>query len=119
MKNNQNVIIAIALSFLVIVGWQFFIIGPKLEAERLRIESQRQAETAAQTPAPSAPAATPGVPVPPAADAAVPVPGAAIVGGVPRDMALAKTERVKIDTPSLMGSINLTGGRLDDLLLAD
>ena len=32
MKNNQNVIIAIALSFLVIVGWQFFIIGPKLEA---------------------------------------------------------------------------------------
>ena len=31
----------------------------------------------------------------------------------------AQIERVKIDTPSLKGSINLTGGRIDDLLLAD
>ena len=36
-----------------------------------------------------------------------------------RDQALAQSERVKIDTPSLKGSINLTGGRIDDLLLAD
>ena len=34
-----------------------------------------------------------------------------------RDKALAATQRVKIDTPSLIGSINLTGGRLDDLKL--
>ncbi len=27
MKNNQNVIIAIALSFVIIVAWQYFIIG--------------------------------------------------------------------------------------------
>ena len=34
-----------------------------------------------------------------------------------RDAALAASQRVKIDTPSLSGSINLTGGRIDDLRL--
>ena len=31
---------------------------------------------------------------------------------------LASTPRVKIDTPSLQGSINLKGAQIDDLLLA-
>jgi hypothetical protein len=44
MKNNQNVLIAIVLSFLVILGWQYFIIGPKLEAERQRLAAE-QAQT--------------------------------------------------------------------------
>ena len=33
-------------------------------------------------------------------------------------MALAEQPRVKIDTPRLHGSIDLVGGRLDDLTLA-
>ena len=41
MKNNQNVIIAIALSFLIIVAWQFFVIGPKMEAERKRLAAEQ------------------------------------------------------------------------------
>ena len=124
MKNNQNVIIAVALSFLVIVGWQFFIIGPKLERQR---QAAQQAEQVAQTPSPAPGAATspaaPGTVPTPAAPGTAPAPStqpaAAIAGVVPRDSALARTERVKIDTPSLKGSINLTGGRIDDLLLAD
>jgi YidC/Oxa1 family membrane protein insertase len=121
MKNNQNVIIAVALSFLVIVAWQYFVVSPKLEAERQRLaaEQAQQAATtpppAPGTPAPATPAgtATPSVPNTPG----VPTPAAA--GKVPRETALARSERVKIDTPSLKGSINLTGGRIDDLLLAD
>ena len=38
---------------------------------------------------------------------------------MPREAALAASQRVAIDTPSLKGSINLKGGRIDDLLLAD
>ncbi|MGB6119142.1 MAG: membrane protein insertase YidC, partial [Mesorhizobium sp.] len=59
-----------------------------------------------------------------------PAPGAtAPQGGIPgqstaqaeanRDAAIAATPRVKIDTPSLMGSINLTGARIDDIKLRD
>jgi YidC/Oxa1 family membrane protein insertase len=121
MKNNQNVIIAVFLSFLVILGWQFFIIGPKLEAERQR----QQAELArtkdaipgtvegTQAGQPATPAPTAGAPA--AAPSALP----AAVPAVARETAVAATQRVKIDTPSLKGSINLTGGRIDDLLLAD
>lgn len=121
MKNNQNVIIAVALSFLVIVGWQFLIVGPKLEAERQR-QAAQQTEQGPTTPspasgtAPTAPAA-PGTATTPAVSSAPP--SAASAGVLPRDQALAGSGRVKIDTPSLKGSINLTGGRIDDLLLAD
>ncbi len=34
-----------------------------------------------------------------------------------RDAAIAATPRIKIDTPAVVGSINLAGGRLDDLKL--
>ncbi len=124
MKNNQNVIIAIALSFLVILGWQHFIVGPKLEAERQRVAAE-QARTADAVPGTvtgtQAPGAmpVPGAAAPPGAPSTTPAaPGAATPAVVTRDAALAASNRVVIDTPSLKGSINLQGGRLDDLLLA-
>jgi YidC/Oxa1 family membrane protein insertase len=117
MKNNQNVIVAIVLSFLVILGWQYFIIAPKLEAERQRQIAEQQARTtdaapaaAAGTPVPApqgaSPAAPGASPAPPGAAPAVPAgtPGLAVL---PRDAALAGAQRVTIDTPSLKGSINL------------
>jgi YidC/Oxa1 family membrane protein insertase len=126
MKNNQNVLIAIALSFLVIVGWQYFVIGPKLETERQR-QAAEQAQTtdaapgaATGTQAPGAvPGAAPSTPAAPGS-AAPTAPAAAAAGAVlPRQAALEAAERIAIDTPSLKGSINLQGGRIDDLLLAD
>jgi YidC/Oxa1 family membrane protein insertase len=121
MKQNQNVILAIALSFLVILGWQYFIIGPKMEAERLRQEALQAEQAGAgptATPAPgttttAAPGATTAT-APNAPTSAAPAPVT-----MARDAALTQTARVPIDTPSLKGSINLTGGRIDDLLLAD
>jgi YidC/Oxa1 family membrane protein insertase len=127
MKQNQNVIVAIVLSFLVIFGWQTFIIQPKIEAERQRIEAE---EARTQDAAPGtvtgtqAPGATTGTQAPetpgaPAAPAAAPsAPAATAPVAMPREQALAQAERVAIDTPSLKGSINLQGGRIDDLLLA-
>jgi YidC/Oxa1 family membrane protein insertase len=120
MKNNQNVIIAIVLSFLVILGWQFFIINPQIEAERQRQEAEA-ARTLDATPgtvtgtqAPDAPAAA--GPAPSAAPPAAPATAPAVAT---REVVVAASQRVAIDTPSLKGSINLTGGRIDDLLLAD
>ena len=45
------------------------------------------------------------------------VPGTDGAAAATREAALAATPRVKIDTPSLSGSINLTGGRIDDVRL--
>ena len=47
MENNRNFLIAMALSIAVLIGWQFLVVSPRMEAER-----QRQAELAeSQTPA--------------------------------------------------------------------
>ncbi|HYE01285.1 MAG TPA: membrane protein insertase YidC, partial [Alphaproteobacteria bacterium] len=56
----------------------------------------------------------------PGAAAVVPgsVPGAAATART-REQVVAEGSRVKINTPRLHGSINATGGRIDDLTLAD
>ena len=116
MKNNQNVIIAIALSFLVIVGWQYShrraedrggAAAARGASSRSRRRHRRRHASAPRR------ASAPGRPERRrrAGSAGAPAPGAAVAGAVPRDAALAGSERVKIDTPSLKGSINLTGGR--------
>ena len=114
MENNRNFFITIALSVLILVVWQVFYMNPRIEAQReaTKVEQARQEQT--QAPASGTPATgeshnIPGAAAPSAAGTAQPA--------ETRDQALAGTARVKIDTPSLAGSINLTGARLDDLVL--
>jgi YidC/Oxa1 family membrane protein insertase len=103
--DQKNLILAIALSLAILLGWQMFIEGPRQEA--IEAEQARQAELAGRNPD------TIGVPAVPPAGEQVQAPGA------PRARAevVAETDRIAIDTPSLTGSINLTGGRFDDLTL--
>ena len=114
MSNQQNMILAIALSLMVIVLWQFFVVGPMIEEER-----QRQL---AQQPAVSE-GVTGDVQAPGTDQAGAPqAPGTGAPGAPPtlsREQTIANAARITIDTPSLKGSINLAGGRIDDLLLAD
>lgn len=109
-ENNRNMIIAIVLSVVVLFGWQFFIAGPQLE----QAQKRAQIEQAQQAPATDTGLATP------AADGSTPAATTATSASgtfADRASALAATPRVPIDTPSLSGSISLTGGRLDDLQL--
>jgi len=119
MQNNRNFLITIALSVLILTLWQVFYMNPRVERERevARIETERQAEQQAQTGAqggsdvPAAQQGSPGA-----------LPSVAGNDGVPqasREQALAASQRVKIETPSLGGSINLVGARIDDLLLKE
>ncbi|RWP68998.1 membrane protein insertase YidC [Mesorhizobium sp.] len=119
MENNRNFFITIALSVLILSLWQYFYVLPHSEAQReaARIEEQRIAELKK-----AAEAASPGsseTPVP--QQGAIPnapnAPGTDGTTLASREQALASTKRVRIDTPSLEGSINLTGARLDDLKL--
>ncbi|MCM2401215.1 membrane protein insertase YidC [Rhizobium sp. S153] len=115
MQNNRNYIIAIALSVLIVFGWQFFIMNPRIEAQRkaeqARIEEQAKTAPAADQ---NAAAATPGT-----VNGTLPGSTATAASGVDRDAALAKSARVVIDTPALSGSINLAGARFDDLKLKE
>ncbi|MEO7223214.1 MAG: membrane protein insertase YidC, partial [Devosia sp.] len=117
-ETNRNMILAIGLSVVVIFGWQFFIAGPQME------RAQRQAQIAAEQAAAANPglATTTTTTTAPVAPGAATTPAEAVPAGVPstfadRASAIAATSRVAIDTPALIGSINLRGGRLDDLQL--
>ncbi len=110
--NSKNLILAISLSMAVIFGWNYFYGLPSAERQR---QAAAQKQTAEQTT--PAPAGAPGAGSAPAGTVAAP--GAAPAAAVIKDRAtvVADTQRVKIDTPSLIGSIDLKGGRIDDLLL--
>ncbi|EYD76802.1 Inner membrane protein translocase component YidC, long form [Rubellimicrobium mesophilum DSM 19309] len=97
---NKNLLLATALSFVVILVW-FFLFPPKEQA-----------------PSPD-PATVTSQEVP----EAVAAPDANEAGAVAADVAeesapaAADAPRVAIDTPSLTGSLSLHGARLDDLAL--
>ena len=90
-NNNKNLILATALSFLVILVW--FVLFPPPDAP----------------PAPLTPAVV---------TADVATPAVSDVAGQPEaPEAVPEAPRLTIDTPKLSGSISLLGGRIDDLSL--
>ncbi len=119
MENNRNFLITIVLSVLILTVWQVFYMNPRIEAQRevARIEQER-VEAEKKAAGQGAPGAS-DAPAQPGATPPAGIPGTDGGTAQSRDDALATTQRVKIDTPSLSGSINLTGARLDDLKLKE
>lgn len=118
-NNNKNTVLAIVLSLLVLLGWQYFYAGPKLEKERLVAEQKAQNE-AAQT-AKSSNTTTVDVNGAPKASSTANVPGSASNEFVTedREKAISSAKRIAFENDHIKGSINLTAGRLDDLQLKD
>ena len=116
-EDQKNLFIAMGLSLLVIVGWQYFYAGPKLDHARDTV-AQVQGEAPKAPPA-AVDGAAPAIPAVPQTPGAVPAPAAAAIPPVAlsREAALAASPRVAIDTRSLKGSISLKGGRIDDVSL--
>ena len=115
MTDQKNTILAIVLSALVLIGWQLYFGLPQVEKQK-QIQ-QQQAQEHAQPGAP-APQAVPSTQAPPAASPQAPAqPGAVPGRAMTREEALAASPRVRIETPSVAGSISLRGGRIDDLSL--
>ncbi|ERP88858.1 insertase [Labrenzia sp. C1B10] len=116
ISENRNTILAIVLSLIVLLGWQYFVAAPQLERQQAELQAQQEAaqKAATGTTNPDAPQPTGSQ----GANTAAPAAGqqAAFAN---RDTALAASQRVIIDTPSLEGSLNLKGGRLDDIRLKD
>jgi len=115
MTDNRNTILAVILSGIVLIAWQYFYNVPQME--RQRAQSQQQAELAKKPQADAGSSASPQAPA--AASPATPGNSAPVASEtvLPRDAAIAASPRVKIDTPRLSGSISLKGARIDDLSL--
>jgi YidC/Oxa1 family membrane protein insertase len=106
----RNLILAAVLSLLVLIGWTML-------SDRFFPEAGFKPALAPQTAASGASPAARGVAAP-ATPGSVP---AAVpqTGSRARDVVLAESPRVAIDTPRLQGSINLKGARFDDLVMTD
>jgi len=126
INDQKNMFLAIGLSLLVILGWQYFIGGPQLERQReeARLKQQQQQQQTQQTQqttpgtAPQ-PGTAPGASAQPGAATTPSVPGQPTVPGqtLTREAVLAASPRVAIETPTIHGSISLRGGRIDDVSL--
>ncbi|HEY8593268.1 MAG TPA: membrane protein insertase YidC [Sphingomicrobium sp.] len=102
MNDSKNLIVAVVLSMLVLLGWSwaantFF---PTANPPSTKIVDGKQQ------------------PLPPTAQAQPSAPATAKVRQSV-SQALGSAPRVAIRTPSLTGSINLKGAQIDDLLLVD
>jgi YidC/Oxa1 family membrane protein insertase len=119
MTDNRNTILAVILSGLVLIGWQYFYNVPQMEKQRAAQQAQSELAKPAPQPGTTAPpATTPQTGTAPAPSANAPATNQpAAAAPVSRDTAIASVPRVKIDTPRLSGSISLKGARIDDLSL--
>lgn len=100
MPEMRNLIIAVVLSTVVLLGWQFFIEKPKQETARLQaVELAERAQSETVLP-----------------NIEQHAPQQALVTS--REQRIEQAPRVKINTGSVHGSVNLKGLRIDDLTLA-
>ena len=100
-NDNKNTMAFIAVAFVILIGYQFLVLGPQQKRAQAELQAKKAAE--AQT------AAKAGVTL----DAS----GNPAPMRLSRDAAKAQSPRIAVDTPSLSGSIALKGARIDDLLL--
>jgi len=91
--DNKNLIVAVILSVIILVGFQYFYVKPQQDHYRQQVLAQKLAQQVKPENVPEASA--------------------------PRERGaiIREAVRVKIITPELEGSVNLKGARLDDLSL--
>ena len=102
--DTRNVLMAVILSTIIIVGWQVLVIDPELkksQAELSKVEKNVPANSAAGTPA--APSLNNKLPAP--------------EKYISRLEAISSEQRVKLENAKLTGSISLTGALIDDVTL--
>ncbi|UAB78200.1 membrane protein insertase YidC [Erythrobacter sp. SCSIO 43205] len=109
MDNQRNLLLAVVLSGLLILGWdfgmRFFYPTPPDPVAEASEDIESPVANAVSDTATSASADVTDTQAP--------------SGPVTLEGALASATRVKIDAPRVAGSINLVGARLDDLVLKD
>lgn len=99
MIDQRNLIIALVLSLLIVSGVDYFFVRPQVNqamVEAKREQNLQAIETAKESNADLQKSTN-----------------------LERGRAIALSQRIMIDSPRIRGSINLRGGRLDDVVLKD
>ena len=99
MKEQGNLLLAIVLSLLILLGFQYFFESPKMEKEVEKKKQLKQTEDSLKNNLANL--------------------EDEVFGYLELDDALNKDERIKIDAPRLQGSISLKGLKIDDLTFKD
>ena len=99
--DTKNVLTAIILSTIIIVGWQVLVVDPEIKKEQAKIEKTIQTKPTAGKP--SAPSLNKKIQVQ--------------EKKVSRQEALLTDQRVKLDNSKITGSISLIGALIDDVTL--
>src|SRR6185436_16119185 len=101
MTDQKNTILAIVLSALVLIAWQYFVGLPQMEKQKQEaLLKQQQQQQQVQTPGQSAPAAQGGAQPQLSGQGAAPTPGQQLS----REAVLKASPRVLVETPRLRGS---------------
>jgi len=129
--DQKNLVLAAVISIAILLVWQFVYEQPRVEQARLAAELQK-AEAIAQgangitpTPGTSLPQAPGPNSTGPLVPGTVQTPTAPVVGAPQvsqtqlRNAVLRQASRVRINSPRLIGSIQLKGGQIDDLILSN
>ncbi len=129
MTDNKNTILAIVLSAVVLIVWQFLFVLPQEKSRQQQLQQQTAKQTTQQpqqsgqpqTPgvAPGPPQSVPGsnAPAPPQTVPGTNAPAAPGTSLSRAEALKASPQRVAIETASVQGSIALKGARIDDLAL--
>jgi|ERR1051326_496942 YidC/Oxa1 family membrane protein insertase len=114
MKEHKNTILAIVLSLIVVIAWEYYFARPELQNQQQQQQQQQDQKPAlpqsnnpggAQPVGPNV--AAPGAPNVPSGQ----------VQAQTRASVLANLPHIDIDTDTLRGSIDLKGARIDNLSL--
>ena len=93
MNDQGNLLLAIVLSLLILLGFQYFFEAPKMKKDAERKKYLKETENLLE-------------------DNSTNLENG-IVGYLELEDALSKNERIKIDAPRLQGSISLEGLKID------
>jgi len=123
MNENRNLVLAVVLSVVILLGFEFYSswMHPQVPVQDQASQATGQTQGLPATNQPVAPT----IGTPPSDVQAPSIPGTAApaAGAVAQqesiDAALAKTPRLTIKGARVHGSLSLVGGRIDDLTLSD
>ena len=100
--DSKNVLMAVILSTVIIVGWQVLVVDPELKKTKIEVTKVEQT-TSANNGKPSAPSINNKLPAPQKL--------------ISRTDAVSSEQRVRLENEKLTGSISLNGALIDDVVL--
>ena len=100
--DSKNVLMAVILSTVIIVGWQVLVVDPELKKTKTEVTKIEQT-TSANNGKPSAPSINNKLPAPQKL--------------ISRTDAVSSEQRVRLENEKLTGSISLNGALIDDVVL--